>query len=146
VSAATLGERVLEAWELAWNQGEPDALDLVLAPDYVRTGMADARTLDRDGMKRVVDQVRRAFPDLRTTVDECVESSGALAVRWHCEGTHLGDFYGAPPTGKTVHAAGASFFRAHDGAVVAEVETWDPRTMLSVLGIHVLGSQDQEDA
>lgn len=138
--AATVGDRVRAAWDLAWNQGNIEALDQLLAPDYVRTSLADPKVLDREGMKRLVADVRRGFPDLRTEIDQCIEADGSLAVLWRSQGTHLGEYYGVPPTGKTVQAAGASFFRARGVVVVEEVETWDPRDMLAVLGIHRLRS------
>jgi len=142
---ATAGEKIRVAWELAWNQGDIGALDQILAQDYVRTSLADPKVLNRDGMKQLVADVRRGFPDLRTAIEQCIEADGSLAVLWRSQGTHLGEYYGVPPTGKTVQAAGASFFRTCDGVVVEEVETWDRRDMLAVLGIHSLRSHRAEE-
>lgn len=136
----TMAVRIAVAWEQAWNCGEVDALDEVLAVDYRRTSLIDPRVLDRDGMKRTIRLMRDSFPDLVTRIDRCVEGPDALAVLWRSSGTHLGEFADVPPTGKRIEVAGASFCRIKNMRVTDEVETWDPRDILATLGIHSLRS------
>jgi len=130
--------RLWNAWDKAWNQGEVDALDDVLADDYVRIGMLDGRTHDRTGMKQVIHDLRHSFPDLHTTLDRTVESAEHIAILWRSTGTHRGQYNDVPPTGKRVEASGASFCTLRDGLVVEEVETWNPSDILSTLGIRAL--------
>ena len=136
----TMSERVSWAWDRAWNHGDVDALDDVLAPTYQRTSLLDERTLDRAGMKSVIVTVRESFPDMKTTIERCVEAEDSMAVLWSSVGTHLGKFGDVPPTGKSVVTSGSSFFRARDGLIVEEIETWDSRDILAALGIHSLRS------
>jgi steroid delta-isomerase-like uncharacterized protein len=141
----TMSDRVAVAWDRAWNHGEVGALDEVLAVDYRRTGLYDPRPLDRDGMKASIKQVRASFPDLVTRIDCTVQTPDAIAILWRSSGTHRGEFAGVPATGKQIETAGASFCRIRDSSIVEEVETWDPRDILSKLGIFYLrSSQDVE--
>lgn len=135
-----LNERIGQAWERAWNHGDVDALDDVLAPDYLRSSLVDLRTLDRDGMKSLILTVREAFPDLKTTISKSITAEESIAILWSSVGTHLGKYCDVPPTGKSIVTAGASFFRARRGLIIEEIETWDSRVILSTLGIHSLRS------
>ncbi len=140
MAAESMSSRIAAAWEKAWNCGEVDALDEVLAVDYRRTSLLDPRVLDCEGMKRTVQQMRASFPDLVTRIDQCVEGPDTLAILWRSSGTHLGEFAGVPPTGKRIETAGASFCRIKNQRITDEVETWDPRDILATLGIHSLRS------
>ncbi len=133
-------ERALSAWSEAWNDGRVDALDDVFAPDYRRTGLLDSRSLDREEMKALILDVRSSFPDLRSRIGQCLQDGDRFAILWNSGGTHLGEYGGAPPTGKTIETSGASFYRVQDGLVVEEIETWDPRDVLATLGIRSLHS------
>jgi steroid delta-isomerase-like uncharacterized protein len=135
-----MSDRIATAWDEAWNRGDVDALDEVLAVDYRRTGLHDPRPLDRDGMKATIRDVRASFPDLVTRIDRTVETADAIAILWRSSGTHRGEFAGVPATGKQIATAGASFCRIRDSCIVEEVETWDPRDILSTLGIFSLRS------
>ncbi|NHC24326.1 ester cyclase [Nocardioides sp. IC4_145] len=140
MAAETMSARIADAWEQAWNHGEVDALDEVLAVDYRRTSLIDPRVLDREDMKRTIRQMRASFPDLITRVDQCIEGPDTLAILWRSSGTHLGEFADVPPTGKRIEVAGASFCRIKNSLITDEVETWDPRDILATLGIHSLRS------
>lgn len=140
-----MSDRIADAWERAWNCGEVDALDEVLAVDYRRTSLLDPRPLDLKGMKATIRQVRASFPDLVTRIDQCVAGPDALALLWRSSGTHWGEFAGVPPTGKRIETAGASFCRIKGLYIIDEVETWDPRDILAALGIFSLRSaRDKE--
>ena len=135
-----MSERLWQAWDRAWNHGDLDALDDVFAPAYQRTSLFDKQRLDRGGMKSVISTVRDAFPDMKTTIERCVEAEDAMAVLWSSVGTHLGKFGDVPPTGKSIVTSGSSFFRMRSGMIVEEIETWDSRDILATLGIHSLRS------
>ena len=50
----------------AFNGGNPDAVDALLAPDHVNHGSIPGHPVqDRDGSKRVERATRAALPDIR---------------------------------------------------------------------------------
>lgn len=132
-------KRVREAWAAAWDRGEVDALDDLLAPSYERSSPSAAHAQDRDTFKRSILATRKAFPDLSTTIDELVQEGEQLAIRWHSTGTHTGAFLDVPPTGRRVEVSGVAFARFAGEQVAAEWVTWDPRQLLTALGIISLG-------
>ena len=127
--------RVHVAWEAVWDRGEVAALDDLLAPDYVRRSHSGSTAQDREEFAASVLAVRDAFPDLRTSIDDMLVDGDRVAVRWHSLGTHTGEFLGVPPTGRPVRVSGATFSRFAGERIVEEWVTWDPRQLLSALGI-----------
>jgi steroid delta-isomerase-like uncharacterized protein len=96
-----------------WNEGKPDVLDEICAPSYHLHGTGGIAEL-----KRNVAAMRRAFPDLRFTVDEMIAEGDAVASRWTWRGTHLGAFEDIAPTGKALAATGITIFHFADGKIV----------------------------
>ncbi len=132
-------QRVREAWEASWDRGDVDALDDLLAPDYERSSPSSAQAQDRDAFKRSISTTREAFPDLVTTIEELVEERDRMAIHWRSTGTHTATFLDVPPTGRRVEVSGVAFARFAGERVAAEWVTWDPRQLLTALGIISLG-------
>ena len=132
-------KRVIEAWAAAWDRGEVDALDQLLSPDYRRRSSSADEGLSREEFKASIVTTRSAFPDLVTTIDEIMAEDDRVALRWHSLGKHDGSFLGVPATHRTVEVHGSTFARFEDDVIVEEFVTWDPRAMLSALGIISVG-------
>jgi len=131
-------DRIRSAWEAAWDRGDVDALDAVLSPDYRRVGASgDAQNLTE--FKASIIATRSAFPDLVTVVDDLIVEGDRVAVRWHSTGNHQHSFLGVPATKRAVAVSGATFARFDGEQIVEEFVTWDPRTLLSALGILAVG-------
>lgn len=130
---------IIETWAAAWDRGEVEALDDLLDPGYRRRSSDDPDAQDLREFKASIIATRSAFPDLTTTIDEVVVEGDRAAVRWHSEGRHEHSFLGVPATHRTVRVSGATFARFEGDRVVEEFVTWDPRALLSALGIITVG-------
>lgn len=134
----TLQPLITSAWLAAWDTGELDALDSLMASGYTRTSKATGATVDLAGLKSEIVAVREAFPDLRTTVDDVIEGDGTVAVFWTSTGTHTAEYLGVPATGLTVQTRGSNILVLDDGKVTRETVTWDGSELLAGLGIRPL--------
>lgn len=132
--------RLEGAWSQAWDQGAVEALDELLSAAYTRRSAAGGAAQDRAEFKRSITAVRAAFPDLRTEIEELLEEDDRIAVRWRSTGTHTGTFLEVPPTSRRVEVHGVTFAQFRDDAVDSEWVTWDPRQLLTALGIISLDS------
>ena len=56
--------------------------------------------------KRAAADYRRAFPDLRVTVEDLMAEGDKAAARLRVRGTHLGELDGIVPTGRRVDFTG----------------------------------------
>ena len=119
-----------------FNQGRVELVDELLHPDYVNhsPGSADLPR-GRDGVRIVVEALRRGFPDLSFAIEDLVVGEDAVAARTTLTGTHLGDLFGIPPTGRSVRVAQMTIERFRDGRIVAHHRLTDDLSMLRQLGV-----------
>ncbi len=132
--------RYIEAWNNAFNDGDPDAFADLLAPGYVRhysqsPGFSDH---DSEGLRSALVTVRRGFPDIRSRIDDIVGDDNEFTVRWSSQGTHLNDFLGVPATGRSVSTDGITVCRFQSDLIREEWVAWDLQELLKSLGISEL--------
>jgi predicted ester cyclase len=108
---------VRKFYEEAWVKGNADAVDEFIAADYVEHGLPTGA----EGLKRSITTFRTAFPDWKTTLDDIFAEGEMVTCLWSTSGTHLGDWFGIPPTGNHFTATGISVLRIAGGKVV---ENW----------------------
>ncbi len=126
-------QRIADAWRSAWDEGDVDALDTLLGPDYVRHGRSGDQNCA--ALKAAITGSREAFPDLITTIDGLISEDNLVAIRWHSSGTHLGTFQDVPATHRTVTVDGVTTARFDGVLIVEDWVTWDPVDLFSSLGI-----------
>jgi steroid delta-isomerase-like uncharacterized protein len=88
-----------------------------------------------DAFKGYATFLRTAFPDIKITDESTVAEGDRVSIRWSFEGTHRGEFFGMPGTGKRVSMGGFDIFRVQDGRIQ---ELWlenDYLTLMQQLGI-----------
>ncbi|MEO6826584.1 MAG: ester cyclase [Microbacteriaceae bacterium] len=130
-------QMILTAWNRAWGDGEPAAFGQLLAPGYVRHSKSGSE--DYASLKKSILTMHEAFPDFTTDILSIVEDVETAAIHWQSRGTHQGSFMDVPATGRSVTVTGASFLRFQDDRIAEEWVVWDPRELLSALGIWQLG-------
>jgi steroid delta-isomerase-like uncharacterized protein len=130
--------RIQHAWVASWDRGDVDALDGLLSPEYRRIG-SRGEVHGLAEFKSSIRATRSAFPDLLTEIDEIVVERDRAAVRWHSSGSHQADFLDVPATQRSVAVSGATFARFENDRIVEEFVTWDPRSLLTALGILAVG-------
>jgi steroid delta-isomerase-like uncharacterized protein len=116
----------------AWNQGDVQVVDELLAPDFRET--LPTATYDREGVKAFLRWFRAAFPDFRVTIDDLFAEGDRVAWRWTFRGTHQGPFMERPPTGKQVTCTGIHIFRIADGQIVEQWREVDIPYLMEQLG------------
>jgi steroid delta-isomerase-like uncharacterized protein len=129
--------RVIERYfEEVWNQGRLEVLDELLAEDYVNhsSSLADAPPGPR-GVKPIVAAMRAAFPDLHYTIERVVVDDDAVAVRVTMRGTHRGDFFGIPATGKSFAVTQMNLERFREGKIVEHWRNTDELGLMKQLGL-----------
>jgi predicted ester cyclase len=84
----------------AFSQHNPDLLDEAVTPDWQDIPLAPGQAPGRDGMKPLIHGFSAAFPDAKVTIHEIIRAPGRAAVRAEISGTHRGEWFGVPATGK----------------------------------------------
>lgn len=116
-----------------WNAGEMDKFYAMLDPN-VRDENASAGESGREGVKKVLDHIRSAMPDLHYTVDEVVSNGDRYACFLTARGTQTGELFGDPPTGKTATWREVRLCRNANGMVIQHRAIIDALGMKTQLG------------
>jgi steroid delta-isomerase-like uncharacterized protein len=98
-------QRAIETLYRAFNEQNPDLLDEVLMPDWQDIPLGTGQQPGLAGMKPIVAMFGEAFPDVKITIQDMFGRDGHVAVRAQITGTHQGEFFGIPPTGKPIAIA-----------------------------------------
>jgi steroid delta-isomerase-like uncharacterized protein len=102
-----------------FNQGRFEVATEIYAPDFRNHGAH--RTIDLQTDQEWVHAEKKAFPDLRISVEQMVAEGDKVAVLWTFRGTHTGSGYeGLPATGTRVEVRGITIWRFKDGRIVEE--------------------------
>lgn len=119
----------------AWNLGKLDVLDEIIDPNYINhsPGLPNP-TPGPNGLKPIIAAIRMGFPDLHFQIDDIVISEDKVAVRCTMKGTHLGDLFGMPPTGKKVNVNQMQIEYIKDGKIVEHWRQSDDIGMMKQLG------------
>jgi steroid delta-isomerase-like uncharacterized protein len=130
VSTEANKELVRRFYEEVWGKGNTDFAYEVFADDYVRHDLRPTQALPGpEGQKRIADDFRAAFPDLRVTVDMVFGEGDLVLGRWTATGTHLGRWGSVEPTGRSVTFSAANMWRFENGKAV---EIWNHRDDLGL--------------
>jgi steroid delta-isomerase-like uncharacterized protein len=118
-----------------WNGRKLDAIGELAAEELVLHDRDMGEHRGADAARAFVDTYRRAFPDLRFTVEEQIAEGDKVVTRWTARGTHNGELMGIPPTGRTATVTGTTIDRIADGRIAESFGTWDALGMLQQLGV-----------
>jgi len=128
-------ELVRRVTEECWNQGRLNLVEELFA-EQVRIHDAAFPNLTRgaETMRRYIETVRGAFPDVRFTVVDSIAENGSVAIQWTASGTHEGEFLGMAPTGRRATIAGTTIYRIEGGRIAEEWVHWNLMSMMEQLG------------
>lgn len=122
---------VLRFYDEVWNRGNVDIAVEVFAEHYVRHDLRPTTAAPGgEGQRTIAADFRRAFPDLRMSVDLVLAEGDLVAARWTTTGTHTGPWADVAPTGRTMTFSGVNVFRFSGGKVV---ELWNHRDDLGLM-------------
>lgn len=126
--------------------GNYDALDEILAPNFVDHDPAPDQGPGIDGLKGFFRTMRSAFPDLKAEPVEVVATDDHVAMRYTISGTHRGEFQGVAPTGRSFEVAALQLARFENGRCVERWGSTDELGMMKQLGIlgDLAASPDEE--
>ncbi len=117
-----------------WNDGDERVADEIFHPQAVSP---DAPQLPPgpDGCKVAARIFRDAFPDFRIVAEDVLAEDDLVACRFRQTGTHEGELFGIPPTGRSVDFGEIAICQVADAKIVASWFQTDMLTLMSQLGV-----------
>jgi steroid delta-isomerase-like uncharacterized protein len=122
--------------EECWNRGNMNLASEFLTDriqlhdpvfPHLNPGIQNARAF--------IERCRKAFPDLKFTIDDTIAERNEVVHHWTLRGTHSGPFLGVQPTNRKITVNGTSIYRL-EGAKIAEAyANWNLVTMMAQLEV-----------
>src|ERR1700746_1382112 len=88
------------------NKGQLERVDHLVALDFVELDPLPGQQQGREGLKQVISAFRTAFPDIHWVIEKMVAEGDKVFSRFTWRGTHCGEFFGVPPTGRQISVNG----------------------------------------
>jgi steroid delta-isomerase-like uncharacterized protein len=116
--------------------GKLDVADEILSRDFVAHGPVPPEfARGPGGVKQWATSLRGGFPDdLWIKHHQIIAEGDLVMVRWESGGTHRGELFGIPATGKTTNVTGLDLFRIKDGKIAELWQEWNVMDYMQQLG------------
>ncbi len=135
--SADANKQLVEGFLRAFGDGNMDAVEEALAPDFVNHDAPEFPGVggDRAGVVAAIRYLKAAFPDARADLVSVVAEGDKVGVHDQLVGTHEAEFLGVAPTGRQVRVDFIHVFRVVDGRIVERWGVSDSETLLRQLGV-----------
>jgi len=119
-----------------FSQGRLDVVDEIVAPDVKEhTELPPGIPAGREGIKAVASALRKGFPDLTYRVDLEIAEGDLVAGYLTVSGTHRGEVFGMPATGKHAEWTESHIVKMANGKITEHWGVVDQLGMLRQLGL-----------
>jgi steroid delta-isomerase-like uncharacterized protein len=108
-------------FEEVLNERNLDLIDELAVADYLEHNPLPGQRTGIDGIRDRYTMVLGAF-DPQFTVEDVIAEGDKVVLRWTQSGTHVGEFPGMPPTGRSYRTSGIEIWRVENGKLA---EHWD---------------------
>jgi len=122
--------------EEVWNKGNLDKIGEFNATNHKNHPTASAPDFGQgpQAIRQLVSMYRTAFPDTKLTIEDQIAEGDQVVTRWTAAGTHQGELFGMPGTGKQARVTGIFIDRVIDGKIVESWGEFDALGMMQQLG------------
>ena len=132
MSRADEHRELFSRWfEELWNKKNYSITQELVDPEFTAHG-AGGQDIKQgpNGVAEMVQVWHKAFPDGRMSMDDILTENDLSVIRMTFRGTHMGDFYGVPPSGKRIEVTSIGIDRVVNGKIA---EGWGELNMLGMM-------------
>lgn len=129
-------EGLLREYVALWN-GDYSKFDIVDENfSFYDPAHPDGEVHGREEFEEFLRHVHSAFPDwsLEKRTDEMLIGENVVMLEWTASGTHEGEFYGVPPSGRRFEVTGMAKTIIEDGTLQDDYIYFNQKDMLDQLG------------
>ncbi len=129
---------VLKMFEEMWNNGNLDLVDEILAEDFVDYPPKRYFTTPLQGRESLYDAVkgfREGMSNFHFEMLRMTAEGNRVFYLGRATGTHDGNLFGAPASGKQVNVVGINEFHLENGKIVERWGVFDVLGMMQQIGM-----------
>ncbi len=123
-------KQIVRRYQEVYNSNNLDGLDEIISLDVLTPKIMPDMPSGLEGAKAVHQKTLAGMPDFKTEIQDLIAEGDRVVARVIMTGTHTGNFYGIPATGKRVEFTGVYIVRIENGKIV---EHWGEEDSLSLL-------------
>ena len=127
--APTDPKRVVAGLYAAISVHNFDTMGRFLANDFVDHNPNPGQAPGGNGAMHAIDEMYKAFPDLKMQVQQVVAEGDWVAARVFVVGTHKGTWMGIAATGKPFRVGGIDMLKVKNGQVVERWGFFDTQSL-----------------
>jgi steroid delta-isomerase-like uncharacterized protein len=128
-------KQIVRRYQECYNDNNLDGLDEIMSFDVLTPKIMPDMPSGLDGAKAVHQKTLIGMPDFHTEIQDLIAENDKVVARILMTGTHTGDFYGIPATGKRVEFTGVYIVRIVNGKIVEHWGEEDSYGLLLQLGL-----------
>jgi steroid delta-isomerase-like uncharacterized protein len=124
-------------FEDACNGQRFDLIDELFVEDYVHhdPNLPPEAQHGRENYKQGLEIMYAAFPDLQATIEDLIAEGDRVVSRIRMRGSHQGELFGIPATGRPVDFAMIEIHRIADGKIAEGWANYDAIAMMQQIGV-----------
>ena len=133
-------EKNITMYETVWNKVINDRQIDLINENYFDKDVAALATSGGDiigleNFKNYYNNYLTGFSDAEFTIVDIFGQGDKMVKHWNFKGTHDGEFFGVPATGKSVDISGTTLIKMKDGKIAAEKDYMDLLSFYKQLGL-----------
>jgi steroid delta-isomerase-like uncharacterized protein len=126
--------RAVERYWQAFNERDLSLLDDVIAADYVNHAALPGTSPGPAGQAQVMERLWTAFPDARFEIEVLAEDGDTVVCIGTMSGTHQGELFGIPGSGKSIAWRQCHILTVTDGRATAHRAIRDDLGLMRQMG------------
>ena len=122
--------------EEVWNKGNLDKVGEFNSPNHTSHPPTTGPDFGQgpQAVSQLISMYRTAFPDTKLAIEDQIAEGDRIVTRWTATGTHRGELFGMPATGKQAKVTGIFIDRVIDGKIAESWGEFDALGMMQQIG------------
>lgn len=122
-------------WDEIMNKGKLELFNDSNFTTDVTFFMKPANVVGIDSARAFYSNFLTGFSNIQFTIKDVFGQGEKLVKHWNFKGTHTGDFFGIPATGKAVDLDGSTIVLMRNGKIATEQDFYDNMDFMTQLGL-----------
>ena len=124
-------------YEETFNKKNFNAIDDICEAGIIDHSAIPGQAAGVKGLKDTFSMYLKAFPDTQVKVEQLIAEGDVVVARISGSGTHRGEIFGTPATGKQLRFHGIDIIRVRNGKVAEVWHQGDEMVGLMQIGIRM---------
>ena len=122
-------------WDEVINKGRLDLINATNFDKDITLVSSPENIVGIENFKNYYSNFVTGFSDVEFTMKSVFGQDDNLVKHWSFKGTHSGDFFGIPASGKKIDVEGSTLVKMKDGKIAQEQDFMDNLVFMEQLGI-----------